>query len=297
MLYVGIDASLKTLAMCAVSENGTVVEETTIANGRAPLDSWLTALGDDEEVLVGLEACDISVPVADKLEALGQPFVLMETHHAAAMIRGQERHKNDPNDARGLAELLRLGAFKEVWRKSASARTLQSLLSTRDALMETRKSLRNSLRALVRLWSAKEGRITAGKLIASAIGCANEQRAIAPAVHSLMRMLEELDVEVLALDQEIERVASDHDIAQRLMTVPGVGPLTALAFIAAIDEPKRFRSSREVGAYLGLVPRLHQSGEVTRRGRITKSGNRFLRKLLDLSSSRRSIMEVARKAR
>ena len=109
---------------------------------------------------------------------------------------------------------------------------------------------------------------------------ADRRPSLSGAIHSLLDVLAAAAREIVILDKQIAAIARANVAAERLMTVPGVGPLTALAYVSTIDDPTRFRRSADVGAYLGLTPRRYQSGEIDRQGRISKHGDRFLRTLL-----------------
>jgi transposase len=180
------------------------------------------------------------------------------------------------SDAR-LAHLARTGFFKPVHVKSLSAHAVRSLIIARKKLVGQRVTLENQIRGLAVVFGVRLPR----ELTTAFIDQAREGIAgLSAAMRGLIAAQTAVMTAVAAIDVDMRRMARASGTCRRLMTIPGVGQLTALAFVAAIDDPSRIRRSRDVGAYLGLVPKRYQSGEVDYVGGIAKCGDRRVRTLL-----------------
>ena len=214
-----------------------------------------------------------------ELKALGFSVVCLDARHANAVL-SVRMNKSDKNDAKGLAEMARMGWYREVAVKSVENRKLRSTLAARAKLVELHRDLDNQMRGL-----CKGLGILLGKAGSSSI--ASKLNAVlvdAPELRELFGPLLQaqacLSGQVEKFSRQLLAMAKADRTVRRLMTVPGVGPLTALSFVATVDDPTRFKSSADVGAYLGLTPRRYQSGEVDRTGRISKRGNGLARTYL-----------------
>lgn len=228
--------------------------------------------------LVGIEACGNSQWFLDLLERLGHQVWIGD----AAQIRASyvRKQKTDRRDAAHILRLLMEGRFPRLWVPSTEQRDLRQLLVHRHKLVEIRTRVKNGLQHLAmnrgfqkqrRLWSVR-GRAFLEEL--SLQSWASRRR------EDLLKLLAELDRQVAELDAAVERAAADDAQAQLLMTQPGIGPVTALAFVLTIGDVSRFTHSGQVASYVGLIPREHSSGGRQRLGAISKQGNRFLRQLL-----------------
>jgi transposase len=228
--------------------------------------------------LVGIEACGNSQWFIDLAEELGHVVWVGD----AAQIRASyvRRQKTDRRDAGHILKLLMESRFPRLWTPTAEQRDLRQLLIHRHKLVEIRTRIKNGLQHLAlnrgvqkgsRLWSVR-GRACIEKLPLA--GWTARRRG------DLLKLLAELDRQVDELDRAVKRAADEHPQARLLMTQPGVGPITSLAFVLTIGDVSRFRYSNQVASYLGLIPREHSSGGRQRLGAITKQGNRFMRQLL-----------------
>jgi transposase len=206
------------------------------------------------------------------LSQLGLPVVCIESRQAYQALKSLATHKTDRNDARGLAHLARTGFFKPVHVKSLRAHALRSLISARKKLVGQRVTLENQIRGLAVVFGVRLPRALTTAFIDRALKASEGVAGLSAAMRGLTA--------IAAIDADIRRMTRASEACRRLMTIPGVGQLTALAFVAAIDDPSRIRRSRDIGAYLGLVPRRYQSGEVDYTGGISKCGDRRVRTLL-----------------
>jgi transposase len=214
------------------------------------------------------------------LAALGLPVVCIESRQAYQALKSLATHKTDRNDARGLAHLARTGFFKPVHVKSLPAHAIRSLIIARKKLVGQRLMLENQIRGLVVVFGVRLPRGLSPVFIKQALRASEGVAGLCAAVRGLIAVRAAVLSAVAAIDVDLKRLAKASEACRRLMTIPGIGHLTALAFTAAVDDPQRFRRSRDIGAYLGLVPRRYQSGEVDYTGSISKCGDRRVRTLL-----------------
>jgi transposase len=212
------------------------------------------------------------------LTALGLPVVCVESRQAYQALRSLAAHKTDRNDARGLAHLARTGFFKPVHVKSLPS--LRALLIARKKLVGQRVTLENQIRGLAVAFGVRLPRSLSSGFAEKAMAAGHGIAGLDGAMRGLLAARDAILKAVVAINADMKRLERSSAACRCLMTIPGVGRLTALAFIAAIDDPDRFRRSRDVGAYLGLVPRRYQSGEIDYTGGISKCGDGRLRTLL-----------------
>ncbi len=262
--FAGLDIGLERTAVCVIDAAGRRIAETLLPTEPELLVAWLRRQADAYERL-GLEACPLSDWLHDELAAAGLPVVCLETHQLRATLAAMT-HKTDRNDARGIAQVLRTGWFKAVHAKSRESRRWRSLVVSRRLLVRQALKLENSLRGTLKAFGHKLPRGTRGRFGAAVLERLDGDPALLAGVEALHRQL-------------LAAVRAD-PACRRMMAVPGVGPVTAMAFRAAVDDPARFRSSKAVGAAFGLVPRKHQSGGVDRDGHITRAGDGLVRTAL-----------------
>ena len=197
----------------------------------------------------------------------------------AHAVLSQMHNKTDANDAALLSELARTGFYRQVAVKRLEAQEQRALLKSRELVVQQRVDLDNMIRSLLASFGAfwpKEPRRFPDRVLAAIDGNAFLKQLVEP----LLALRASIRRAIVELDGRLRRLARDLEDCRRLMTVPGVGAVTAFAFLATVDEPKRFARSRSVGAYLGLTSRRYQSGERDSSGRISKRGDRTMRTLL-----------------
>jgi transposase len=199
--------------------------------------------------------------------------------HARAALSVQI-NKSDANDADGLAQIVRTGWNREVGVKSVAAHLVRATLGVRKQLVGMRTEMINQIRGLMKIFGLILPKGSGTRFEASVRARLAEQAELGSLIEPLLTVWHAVDDQVAALERQLVRRARRHEACHRLMTVPGVGPLTALAFVTTVDDPARFRRSSSVGAYLGLTPRRHQSGERDVSGRISKCGDRLTRSYL-----------------
>jgi transposase len=276
--YVGLDVSQKETAVCVLDDAGRIVFEGNARSEPGAL-AKLIAKRAPHAVRIGFETGAMASWLWHELKRIDLPVVCIDARHAHAAL-SVRINKSDPNDARGLAELMRMGWYREVKVKSEASQLVRSLLVARARLVGIRREIENQVRSLL-----KEN----GLLFPRAIGrqfrdrvCAlvDEGRPMRAIIDSLLAVHERVSDEQAVLDGRVRALAKTDQTTRRLMTVPGIGVVTALTFRHTIDEPTRFRSATSVGAYLGLTPRRRQSGELDLTGRISRWGDRLLRSYL-----------------
>jgi transposase len=276
--YVGLDVSLEETAICVVDQTGRIVKEARAASEPLALVAALREIDLPLE-RIGLEACSLTAWLHDELRTAGLPAICIETRQANATMKTMP-NKTDRNDARALAQIMRTGWFRQVHVKTRQCRLWRSLLLARRTVLNEMRSIENVVRAVLREGGIKLGtpsRVAfAGRVRELASGDPLVMKLVEPLLVILATMLDQL----VRLTKQVLDIARGEEVCRRLMSVPGVGPITALAFRATIDRPDRFRRSRDVGAHLGLTPARYQSGETDIQGRISRCGDELARTAL-----------------
>ena len=276
--YAGLDVSLEETAICVVDGTGRMVKETRAASEPEALITALQALGLPLE-RIGLEACSLTAWLHDELRAASLPAVCIETRQANAAMKTMP-NKTDRNDARALAQIMRTGWFRQVHVKSRQARLWRSLLVARRTVLNEMRAIENVVRAVLREAGLKLGLPGRAAFAGRVRELAGDDRAVMPIVAPLLAILATMLAELARLTKQVLELARGEEVCRRLMSVPGVGPITALVFRATIDRPDRFRRSRDVGAHLGLTPSRYQSGETDIPGKISRCGDELARTAL-----------------
>ena len=276
--FAGLDVSLEETAICVVDEVGGIVREARVASDPDALVAFFDALGMTTE-RVGLEACSLTAWLHQGLSDAGIPVVCIEARQAKAAMSAMP-NKTDRNDARGIAQIIRTGWYRAVHVKSPSCRTWRALLTARRMVLNKRRDVENAVRALLREAGLKVGTPSRKDFPARVRELAAGDAVLTGLVESLLSVIRVMTDEVARLTKRVLDEVRVEPTCRHLMTVPGVGPLTALAFRATVDRPDRFRRSRDVGAHLGLTPRRYQSGETDVQGRISRCGDELARTAL-----------------
>jgi transposase len=276
--YAAIDVSLEWSSVCVVDAAGEIVREAKVPSEREALVAFFAASG-LRLARIGLEAGPLSQWLHAGLIEAGLPAILIETRHVKAALKAMTV-KTDRNDARGMAQLMRMGWFRPVHVKTLQAQEIRALLTARKLLVAKLRDVETSIRGILRGFGLKVGAISKGKFEARirelVAGQAMLERVAAP----LLRARAALRAEYTTLHRDLLRTVREDDVCGRLMTVPGVGAVVAMTFRSAIDQPGRFAKSKAVGAHFGLTPKKYQSGEVDRTGRISKVGDAMVRTAL-----------------
>tara|TARA_R110002096_G_C14534827_1_gene717988 strand:+ start:82 stop:1119 length:1038 start_codon:yes stop_codon:yes gene_type:complete len=277
--YAGLDVSLRSCALCIVDNNGKVHLEKELPCEIMDIADCLAKFPNPIE-RVGFEAGAMSQHLFFGLQENGFDVVCMEARQVSAALSAM-RNKTDKTDAKGIAQILRTGWFSPVHMKSREAHGVRALLSTRKALLKKTMDLANEVRGLLKIFGVRLPRtVKHGSFDALVRPMIEMDEILAHAIIPLLDARVVLFQHYLELDRRVKRAASQDDVCMRMMTVPGVGPIVALTFKAAVDDPTRFKKSRTVAAHFGLTPRRFQSGEHDNPGRISKAGDRDVRATL-----------------
>jgi transposase len=276
--FAGLDVSLEETAICIVDDAGLIVREARAASEPEALVAFFSACGMTME-RVGLEACSLTAWLHQGLAEAGIAAICIETRQAKAAM-GSMPNKTDRNDARGIAQIMRTGWYRAVHVKSPSCRSWRALLTARRMVLNKRRDIENGIRALLREVGLKVGTPSRRDFPARVRTLAADDPVLASLTESLLSVIAVMTQQIDKLTKRVLDEVRTEATCRRLMTVPGVGPLTALAFRATIDQPDRFRRSRNVGAHLGLTPRRYQSGETDVQGHISRCGDELARTAL-----------------
>jgi transposase len=273
--YAGIDVSLKEASVCVVDASGKVLREGKVASEPAALIAWFGEVKLNL-VRIGIEAGPLSQWLFAAMKDAGLAVELLETRHVRNAFKTMTV-KTDRKDARGIAELMRVGWFRPVHCKSVNAQETRVVLNTRSLVQSKLKDVEASLRGMLRNFGLKVGRTTPMRFA----GRIKELVAGHPTLESIAESLLAVHAVLLREFKILEkrvRIIARHDVRARLlMTTPGVGPIVSLTYAAAIDDPARFKNSKTVGAHFGMTPKKYQSGETDYTGRISKIGDRGVR--------------------
>jgi transposase len=275
MEHSGMDLGKRESQIAILTEDGELVN----LRIRTERQRLVDVFGHRPKGRILIEACTESEWVAHCLEDLGHEVIVGDPNYAPMYAQRTRRVKTDRRDAQALAHACRAGTYRPAHRTTPGRRDLRARLAVREAVIRTRATWITRIQSLVR----REGcRLRPG--MAETFLTRMEEVALPPALGTVIRPLLELlgpiNKEIAALDAELERLVAADEVAQHLTTVPGVGPVTATAFVATVDDVTRFQGAHQVEAYLGLIPSEWSSSEVQRRGHITKAGNSRMRWLL-----------------
>lgn len=274
-LYVGLDVSLKETSICVMDRDGAIVTEGTVLSEPKAIAGYLAAEAPGA-VRIGLESGPTSTWLWHELKALGFPVICIDARHAKVAL-AMQINKTDRNDAIGIARLMQTDWYREVQVKRLSCHELRAALNSRALFVKMRQDVENQVRGLLKNFGLIIGKVGRSAFPFRVRELLMERPILEKAVLPLLGLREQLKVEIANFDRMLLKITRDNNAARRLTTIPGVGPITALTFVSAIDDPARFRRSRNVGAYIGLTPRRYASGEIDRTGRISKCGDGMLR--------------------
>lgn len=276
--YAGIDVSLEQSSVCVVNASGKIVREAKVASDPAALTAWFSSLGLALE-RIGLEAGPLSQWLYAGMKEAGLRVELLETRHVRQAFKTMPV-KTDRKDARGIAELIRLGWFRPVHCKSMGAQETRAILTARTLVQSKLHDIEMSLRGILRGFGLKVGKTTPtrfadriGELVANHATLQFIADALLAAHEVLLR-------EFKGLEKRVRLMARDSAETRLLMTTTGVGAVVSLTYASAIDDPERFKKSKTAGAHFGMTPKKYQSGETEIDGRISKIGDKGVRTAL-----------------
>jgi transposase len=275
--YAGIDVSLEASHICVVDSDGAIVREAKVPSEPHALITWFAEA--TPITRIGLEAGPLSQWLFAAMRDAGLAVELLETRHIHDALRAMPV-KTDRRDARGIAQMLRLGWFKPVHCKSIGAQEIRALLGARKQLQSKRIDVEMTLRGILRGFGLKVGKISARDFGRRVLELVSGHPVLELVAGALLHARAALDASCSDVEKRLNAMARSDERVRLLTTMPGVGALIGLSYVAAIDDPSRFRSSRSVGAHFGLTQRKYQSGETDITGRISKCGDRDVRTAL-----------------
>lgn len=278
-VYVGLDVSDKSTHLCVVDGLGAVI--------------WSGACATDPEVIartlktraagvarVVLETGALSAFLYHGLVERGVPVICVCARHAKGVLSARV-NKSDPHDAEGLAQMARTGWFKAVRIKAEATHMDRARLKIREQLIASRRAMAGQLRGLLKLFGLRLGQVSTPnrrrERLAALFALKPE---LEPILAPLIESLEALEAQIDRSSRDLAARAGADPVTARLMTTPGVGPITALVFKTSIEDPGRFDRGEDAGAFAGLAPRRNQSGERDYKGAISRAGDPMLRSAL-----------------
>ena len=264
--------------VCIVDDTGKIVREVKVASEpEALLQVLKSSIYHFKRI--GLEAGPMSQWLFSALAEAGLPVICVETRHMRAVLKAQI-NKTDRNDARGMAQMMRVGLYRPVHVKTLRSQKLRMLLTHRKLLQSKAIAIENDLRATLRNFGLKVGVVGTVKFEARIKELVENVPDLIVLVEPLLIVRRALREQIGILHRRLLAIVRDDDVCRRLMTVPGVGPVVALTYRATVDVPARFRNSKAVGAVFGLTPAKYQSGESDRTGGISRCGDEMMRMML-----------------
>src|SRR5262245_44084085 len=276
--YVGLDVSLRQTSICVVNQVGSVVREGVVDSVPEAIAAFVRSKAPGA-VRVGLETGPAATWLWSELKQLGLPMICIDARHARAVLKMQV-NKSDRNDAAGIARIMQTGWFKEVRVKDLDSHSVRALLASRALLVKIKRDVENQIRGLLKNVGLVIGRAKFNVFAVRAEELIEDRPELIAVVGPLLKARQAIEQQTDDLDRKVLKLARYDAQVRRFMTVPGIGPITALCFKATIDDPTRFKRSRSVGAYVGLTTRRHASGEIDWTGRISKCGDAMLRSYL-----------------
>jgi transposase len=277
--FTGLDVGMDETAVCVVDEKGSVALQVSVVTDpdaiKAALKPYLGRLR-----RVGHEAGALSPWLHPQLLRVGLPAVCLETQHVRAALKAQ-RNKTDKTDALGLAHIMRTGWFRQAHIKSADCYRLRLLLIHRRNLKRKFLDLENAIRHSLKSFGVRLHRTGRGAFAQAVREAVAGDALVAELIEAMLSARAALWQQYCRLHELVVKFVAGHELCRRFMQIPGVGPIAALSFVTAIDDPTRFRRSRDVAAYFGLTSRRWQSGSsIDVQGRISKAGDGDVRRAL-----------------
>jgi transposase len=276
--YAGIDVSLELSSVCVVDAQGKIVKEAKVSSEPEALVSFFKGLGFPMK-RIGLEAGPLSQWLHAGLVQARFETVLLETRHVKAALSAMTV-KTDRKDARGIAQLLRMGWFRAVHAKSIGSQEVRALLVARKQLLGRLVDVELSIRGILRGFGLKVGPVTRNGFEARIRELVTGQATLERIATAMLSARAALKAEYEELHKAVLAIVREDVVCRRLMTVPSVGPLVAITYKSAMDDPSRIAKSKAAGALFGLTPKKYQSGEKDVTGGITRTGDEMVRTAL-----------------
>jgi len=277
--FVGLDVSVRETSVCVVDDVGKVILEQKVLTEPDAIIALLASLGATYG-RIGIEAGPLSQWLFNAVTAAELPVICVETRHMKALLTAQQINKTDRNDARGIAQMMRVGLFKPVHVKTLVAQEQRMLLTSRKLLQRKLLDLESDLRGTLRNFGLKVGVVSGSRYEARVRELVAGFPRLAAIAEPLLNVRRVMRQQLAVLHKMLLDTVRGDPVCRRLMTAPGVGAVVALTYRATVDQPQRFVHSRAVGAHVGLTPKRYQSGEIDYNGGVSKCGDALLRTML-----------------
>ncbi len=276
--FVGLDVSQKLTAVCVVDEAGRRVWRGQCATDPEHIERMVRGhAGDDARV--GLETGSMTPWLVHELRDQALDVTCLDARHARAALKMQI-NKTGQNDAEGLAQIMRAGWYRSVHVKSLDAHRARALLGARAQLVGMTTRLSNHIRGVLKTFGMLPGAMRGLPFDRRVEALLVDRDDLAPIVQPMLVAWRQPREQIAAFDKAVRALAKESPTCRLLMSVPGIGVLSVLAYVSTVEDPGRFTRSRSVGAHMGLTPRQYQSGDVDRSGRISRCGGMLARTLL-----------------
>jgi transposase len=276
--FVGLDVSQRLTSICVVDDTGRRVWRGQCASDPDQI-ARLISLHAGDAAGVGIETGPMTPWLVHEFRARGLNVTCLDARHASAALKMQ-MNKTDQNDAEGLAQIMRTGWYRSVHVKSLDAHRARALLGARAQLVGMTTRLSNHIRGVLKTFGLLPGAIRGLPFDRRVETLLADRGDLASIVRPMLLAWRQLREQIAAFDKEVRGLAKKDPICRRLMSVPGIGVVSVLAYVSTVEDPKRFARSRSVGAHMGLTPRQYQSGEIDRSGRISRCGDTLARTLM-----------------
>jgi transposase len=277
--FAGLDVSVKATSVCVVDDTGKVFLEQKVPTELGDIIAVLSSLGMCFG-RIGIEAGPLSQWLVNGLIAADLPVICVETRHMKALLVAQQISKTDRNDARGIAQMMRVGLFKPVHVKTLVAQEQRMLLTSRKLLQRKLLDVESDLRGTLRNFGLRVGAVSSFRYEGRIRELVAGFPSLAAIVEPLLSVRQVMRQQFAVLHKMLLDTVRGDPVCRRLMTTPGVGAVVALTYRATVDQPQRFVHSRAVGAHVGLTPKRYQSGETDYEGGVSKCGDPLLRTML-----------------
>jgi len=276
--FVGLNVLQKLTAICVVDETGRRLWRGQCATDPGQIERTVRGHA-GEDARIGVETGPMTPWLVHELRARGLNVVCLDARHASAALKLQ-MNKTDQNDAEGLAQIMRTGWYRAVHVKSLNAHRARALLGARAQLVDMTTRLSNHVRGVLKTFGLLPGAMRGLPFDRRVEELLADRDDLASIVRPMLAAWRQLREQVAVFDKAVRALAKADPTCRLLMSVPGIGVLSVLAYVSTVEDPARFARSRSVGAHMGLTPRQYQSGEVDRSGRISKCGDTLARTLL-----------------
>ena len=276
--YVGLDVSQKMTAICVVDDAGCRLWRGQCTSLPEEIERTVRRhVGGDTQI--GVETGPMTPWLVHELRSRGLNLICLDARHARAALKMQI-NKTDQNDAEGLAQIMRTGWYRSVHVKSFDSHRARALLGARAQLVGMTTRLSNHIRGVLKTFGLLPGALRGLPFDRRVEAMLADRADVAPIVRPMLEVWRRLREQIATFDKVVRTLVKSSPTCRLLMSVPGIGALSVLAYVSTVEDPARFGRSRSVGAHLGLTPRRYQSGEIDRSGRISRCGDTLARTLM-----------------